>query len=174
MSDSLQPQDSSQPGSSVHGILQARILEWAAISYSRASSWPKDLTWVSCIAGRFFTIWATRETEGQRWDLHNFYFSLPYTSGSHNTVPRQQPHHHLEQIRNAHSRSPTPDPMHQKFWVWGSAVCVLTSPFTHSSWRTQTQEWVSSRNCRLFALRKKKLGGGLPLVKKKKLTMCKS
>ena len=46
------------PGSSVHGILLARILEWVAISFSRGSSQPKDWTWVSCgsyIAGRFFT-----------------------------------------------------------------------------------------------------------------------
>ena len=53
--------DCSPPGSSVHGILQARILEWVAISCSRESSWPIDQTQVSCIAGRFFTIWATRE-----------------------------------------------------------------------------------------------------------------
>ena len=45
----------SPPSSSVHGILQARILEWVAISFSRGSSWPRDWTWVSCIAGRFFT-----------------------------------------------------------------------------------------------------------------------
>ena len=51
--------DCSPPGSSVHGILQARILEWVAISFSRGSSWPGDRTWVSCIAGRFFTVWTT-------------------------------------------------------------------------------------------------------------------
>ena len=55
------PMDCSPPGSSVHGILQARILEWVAIPFSRASSQPRDPTWVTCIAGRFFTIWATRE-----------------------------------------------------------------------------------------------------------------
>ena len=48
-------------GSSVHGIFQARILEWVAISLLRGSSWPRDWTRVSCFAGRFFTIWATRE-----------------------------------------------------------------------------------------------------------------
>ena len=53
--------DYSLPGSSVHGILQARILEWVAISFSRGSSQPRDQTWVSCIAGRFFTNWAMRE-----------------------------------------------------------------------------------------------------------------
>ena len=49
----------SPPGSSVHGILQARILEWVTIPFSRRSFPPKDRTWVSCIAGRFFTIWVT-------------------------------------------------------------------------------------------------------------------
>ena len=38
-----------------HGILQARILEWVAISFSRGSSQPRDRTWVSCVAGRFLT-----------------------------------------------------------------------------------------------------------------------
>ena len=55
--------DYSPPGSSVQGILQARILEWVAISYSRGSSWPRNQTPVSCIAGRFFTILATREAQ---------------------------------------------------------------------------------------------------------------
>ena len=55
------PMDYSLPGFSVHGILQARILEWVAISFSRESSQPMDRTWVSWVAGRFFTIWATRE-----------------------------------------------------------------------------------------------------------------
>ena len=50
------------PGSSVYGILQERILKWVAIPFSRGSSWPNDQTWVSCIAGRFFTVWATRRT----------------------------------------------------------------------------------------------------------------
>ena len=53
--------DSSPPGSSVHGILQAGILEWVAIPFSRESSQPRNRTWVSCIAGKFFTVWATRE-----------------------------------------------------------------------------------------------------------------
>ena len=49
------PMDSSPPGSSVHGIVQARILEWVAFSLSRGSSWPRDQTCISCAAGRFFT-----------------------------------------------------------------------------------------------------------------------
>ena len=47
--------------SSVHRILQARILEWVAISFSRGSSWPRDRMQVSHIEGKFFTIWTTRE-----------------------------------------------------------------------------------------------------------------
>ena len=53
------PMDHSLPGFSVHGIFQARVLEWVAISFSRGSSWPRDQTHVSCIAGRRFTLWAT-------------------------------------------------------------------------------------------------------------------
>ena len=54
------PVDCSLSGSSVHGILQARILERVAISFSRRSSQPRDWTWVSHIVGRHFTIWATQ------------------------------------------------------------------------------------------------------------------
>ena len=54
------PMDCSPPGSSVHGILQARILEWLAIPLSRGSSQTRDRSQVSCIAGRFSTVWATR------------------------------------------------------------------------------------------------------------------
>ena len=50
------PMDCRPPSSSVHGILQARILEWVAIAFFKGSSQPKDQTWVSYIAGRFFTV----------------------------------------------------------------------------------------------------------------------
>ena len=53
------PMDWSPPVSSVHGILQARVMEWVTISFSRGSSPPRDWTLVSCTAGRFFTVWAT-------------------------------------------------------------------------------------------------------------------
>ena len=57
------PMDYSPPGSSVHGILQARILESVAMPFSRGSSWPRDWTRVSCTTGRFFTVWATTEAQ---------------------------------------------------------------------------------------------------------------
>ena len=55
------PTDLSPPGSPVHGILQARILLWVAIPFSRGSFQPRDQTQVFHIAGRFFTVWVTRE-----------------------------------------------------------------------------------------------------------------
>ena len=72
------PMDCSLPGSSLHGILQARILEWVAISFSRGSSQLRDRTQVSCIAGRRFNLWATGEVLEnhsliQMWCIiHNF------------------------------------------------------------------------------------------------------
>ena len=55
--------DCSLPGSSLHGILQARVLEWVAISFSRGSSQPRDQTQVSRTPGRRFNLWATREAQ---------------------------------------------------------------------------------------------------------------
>ena len=74
------PRDHSPPGSSIHGILQARVLEWVAISFSRGSSLPRDQVQVSRTSGRLSTLWATRETlklirrvnsmcsRGKRWE----------------------------------------------------------------------------------------------------------
>ena len=63
--------DCTPPDSSVHGISQARVLEWAAISFPRGSSWPRDQTCgscsISCIAGRFFNPWATGEAQYLAW-----------------------------------------------------------------------------------------------------------
>ena len=55
------PVDCSLPGFSIHGILQARILEWVTISFSRGYSQPRGRTQVSHIGGRCFNLWATRE-----------------------------------------------------------------------------------------------------------------
>ena len=67
MSD-YDPMDGSPLGSSVHGILQARILERVAILSSRGSSPPRDQTWVSCIAGGFQLIYFLDAPSGM-WDL---------------------------------------------------------------------------------------------------------
>ena len=60
--------DCNPPGSSVHGILQARTLEWVAMPSSRGSSLHRNRTWFSHIAGGFFTVWTTREA----------YYVFPY------------------------------------------------------------------------------------------------
>ena len=66
--------DCSLPVSSAHGISLARVLEWVAISFSRGSSRPRDRTWVSCIAGRHFTVWATREAQERGKEQANTYW----------------------------------------------------------------------------------------------------
>ena len=66
-----EPVDCSPPSSSIHGILQARILEWTAIPFSRGSSWLRDQTRVSPIGGRFLTVWVTRKPYMAEI-LHNF------------------------------------------------------------------------------------------------------
>ena len=66
------PMNCSLPGSLVHEIVQARILEWVAMPSSRGSSQPRDWTQVSHIAGRFFTIWATREATLKKSMLQTF------------------------------------------------------------------------------------------------------
>ena len=62
--------DCSLPDSSVHGILQARILEWVPVPFSRGCSWPRNWTRVYCITGRFFTSWATREAHNWHITMH--------------------------------------------------------------------------------------------------------
>ena len=66
------PMDCSPPVSSIYGILQARILERVAISFSKGSSWSRDWTWVSCTASRFFTHWANIAC---KYNLGFYYFS---------------------------------------------------------------------------------------------------
>ena len=61
--------DRSLPGASVHGILQAKILEWVAIPFSKGSSQLRDQTQVSCSAGIFFTSWAIREAHRDLWEI---------------------------------------------------------------------------------------------------------
>ena len=55
------PMDCCLPGFSVHGIFQARVLEWVILSIPRGSSRPRNWTQVSCIAGRYFNLWVTRD-----------------------------------------------------------------------------------------------------------------
>ena len=57
------PMNCSLPGASVHGIVMARMLGWVTMPFSRGSSQPRVWIWVSCTAGRFFTVWITRKAQ---------------------------------------------------------------------------------------------------------------
>ena len=78
------PMNCSLPGSSVHGIFQAIVLEWIAISFSRGSSQPRDRTLISRIVDRCFTdaslVWATREAKNLLWDSFNYFKYCTYQS----------------------------------------------------------------------------------------------
>ena len=69
------PVDCGPPGPSVHGILQARLLEWIVIPFARGSFWPRDQTRVSFTAGRFFTVWAA----GKPRYNENILFNVNYS-----------------------------------------------------------------------------------------------
>ena len=83
--------DGSPPGSSVHVIFQARILEWIAMSFSRGSSWPRVQTQISCIAGRLFTVWATKEALGKELQMNNSpLILLPWSCSLRSAASRQK------------------------------------------------------------------------------------
>ena len=86
--------DCSPPGSSVHGILQARILEWVAISFSRGSSRPKDWTHVSCLSRQILYNWATQKpSEHQK---HKFMWKRSGIRASNKlTFSTLAPHHYV-------------------------------------------------------------------------------
>ena len=75
------PMECSPSGPSVHGILQARILQWVAMSSSRGSSQPRDWIRVSSTASRFFTIWATWEAHSDEWMASITLEDFPYFDG---------------------------------------------------------------------------------------------
>ena len=77
--------DCSPPGSSVHGILQSRILEWVAIPFPRGSSRPRDQTLVFCVVGRLFIVWAIMDA----WQRRSSYFILGHWGGMWTTGPHR-------------------------------------------------------------------------------------
>ena len=87
------PMDCSPPGSFIHGILQARILEWVVIPFSRGSSRPRDWTQVSHIADLFFTVWATREAPEENKQSYKYCVAAAKSRQSCPTLcdPRWQP-----------------------------------------------------------------------------------
>ena len=76
MSDFCDTMDCSLPGSFVHGVSQPRILEWGAISFSRASSWPRDQTHISCMPGGFITTEPSGKPHHNRIDHRHLFISF--------------------------------------------------------------------------------------------------
>ena len=85
------PMVCSPSGSSVHEIPQARILELVDILFSRGSSRSRDPTQVSCIAGRFFSIWATRDSLQTTILMHSYYFQSSESLAPSPLVPSKVP-----------------------------------------------------------------------------------
>ena len=130
------PMDSSLPGSSTHGIFQARVLEWAAISFSRGSSQPRDRIQVSHIADRPFITWATRESyyDGfssvQSLSCIWLYDPMNRSLPDHHQLPEfTQTHVHRvgDAIQPSHPLSspspPAPNPsQHQGLFQWVNSL----------------------------------------------------
>ena len=120
----------SLQGSSIHGIFQARILEWVAISFSRGSFQPRDWTQVCCTTGRFFTYWAMREAP--------LLFDLRRNCGrgdEDNGTPSKGPMHALLHSVPMTLQQATANPcLHLRLLDLtgksGSLSCGVTAPFS--------------------------------------------
>ena len=129
------PMDCSLPGSSIHGIFQARVLEWVALSLSRISSRPKDQTQVSCIAGRQFAVWATGEAQDQGFRI--------YSRAHQHDPPPLLPHPVLASNRTAlepHQEGPAGSARHSRATTSVSTSLVLLSGL-HSQMLTSSSSW---------------------------------
>ena len=110
------PMGCSLPGSSVHGFLQARLLEWVAIPFSTGSAPPRDQTQISCIAGGFFTVWATREA----LKVSQYLLTNHYKGSNGNFTRERHGKHHLYQLSKVTitqiqtNRHGPPDATHQE------------------------------------------------------------
>ena len=97
--------DRSPPGSSVHGILQAKVLEWVAISFSRGSSQPRDRTRVSHIAGRCFILWAAREAPN--WNAREYQIAKTHTMETTVTQDLALSNHQYHSVQDVTSKQQT-------------------------------------------------------------------
>ena len=123
------PVDGSLPSSPVHGILQARILEWVAISFSRGSSRPRGRTPVSRIGGRHFNLWATRDGSqiSQLLSLHSSAQKLQLE-----LVLCSKRSHHSE--KPSHSNKDKHDQKKKKKWSYNGGT------LKHLIHRQETQD----------------------------------
>ena len=130
VSDSLGPMDCSPPGSSVHSILWARLLEWVAIPFSKGSFRPRDRTQVSCIAGRFLTTWATREAPVL--ERTRTFKTLPEAVRLHPQFIQGQRYHALGHTRQTYQKVQPPFTL-GRLRTGGDDASSRVSPTTHTS-----------------------------------------
>ena len=116
MSDSCDLTDCGLPGSCVHRILQARILEWVAISFSRGSSWPRNWMLVSCIAGRFFTNWTKKEAHKTN------YTSIKKKKGNPATSRKESHWISLSLLRKTVHLRPSHGLVSRSNWIFGGPL----------------------------------------------------
>ena len=144
------PADGNLLGSSVHGILQARILEWVAILFSRGSSWSRDQIWVSCIADRLLTIWAIREAT----ICTKCYFKYFININPSNSYSRSKNELLLlasfHRWRNSSRERLTSSRSHNEWKSQASnsgmpapALCYFFFPFIFINWRLITLQYYS-------------------------------
>ena len=136
--------DGNLPGSEVHGILQARILEWAAISFSRGSSQPRDRTQVSCIADRRFTIWATRQSRKILRQSVNRFMLWPLQGNLQCLLQRRPARKTRQTESHVSGRALAPDTLslqwHSLHWFQASwPICKQTHPQTSPSSGSNSQ-----------------------------------
>ena len=145
--------DCTPPGFSIDGVLQAGILEWVAISSSRGSSWPRDQTCVSCVAGRFFAIWVTREAPFVNvWlNIRQLYSFICFCI----QTPRIWSF-------GWSMKKPTPGLPCTRVWslVWEHSICGVAKPVCHNYWSLCTLEptgdnyWATTTEPQILQLRK--------------------
>ena len=136
------PMDCSPPGSSVHGILQARILEWVAVSSSMGSSQPRDqihVSYVSSLVGGFFTTSTTGKVE---WPSKQWFSKYSPLGNSISITCRL----------GGNTRSQAPPQIHwvKKLWGWSPGTCILTTPSHPPSeqfwWLKAGYQWFKGLN----------------------------
>ena len=126
------PMDYSLPGFSIHGIFQARVPQWVAISFSRGSSQPRDRIQVSCIVGRRFTLWATREAQATQVQFlgkelrSHFKLLLAGVSSRPSPQPRWT-------LKGSHSAAP--HLQNVCLWVSGLPLLIATRHLFCGKWK---------------------------------------
>ena len=149
----LRPHGLYPARSSIHGISQARILEWVAISFSRAFFYPRNRTQVSCIAGRLFTDWATCTA----WPVFLDLSPLPWRT--HHLHVSSNPHHLTPKLKCSQSAHQNPRSLRCLFLLCISCLkCNLTkTKFSMFSAKKLTSNLIVSHHfchCHIFLLLK--------------------